>query len=470
MSKLKDLKQAIITEVMSYLNDSEGYTATYEGVGCNVEEWCEKKQPLYEILSRHPRWDEAQLAVVFSEDYERPANFSAVGSFWRWMYRVFCDSEGVKEIYAQHLGSVRYMNDILYNLLERLASCEAVAVPDDLQREFALSFPEFHISKGLKLTRALNKIAVALGVSVHPDYQKKYAIVADALSPMKATRFTSLSIHPVDFLRMSAGNSWTSCHRIDRDDVGCYSAGVLSYMNDAVTVIYSTYEADANGDRLRYADKLTRQCFYFNGGTLLQSRLYPQCNDGSTYLYDANRALVEGILSECYGLPNLWSTSSAICKDGRGALNYPDFKYLFEDLRKAYTLKALGVEPREVVVGAEAYDVATGNRLVHTEGIQQGYICADCGETLDADDAIYIDGEYYCRRCAHFCDYCEEWTREVVEYVEGFGYVCESCRESAFVACNNCGEVIHEDDAMMWDFEYYCEACYSDIMESAGDE
>lgn len=54
--------------------------------------------------------------------------------------------------------------------------------------------------------------------------------------------------------------------------------------------------------------------------------------------------------------------------------------------------------------------------------------CANCGEIIDDhDDAVYIDGEYYCRECTYYCECCDNY------FVSGNGieingyYYCDNC-------------------------------------------
>ena len=473
---LKNKIEALTDEVYDFLSDCR-YEVSRYGIRENLDRWAQNKQALYDLLKQAPNWNEEQLAVVFSEDYDRPNNPDALYDFvLYYMHPLIITKSRNKSIPA------KYINDdgnntisALYDFLYKLRFVKGTTIPDELYELAKANFSEWHIGRGLKITRAINKIAVALGLTSEEGWARRFASFCDDITPLKITRFTTLSIHPIDFLRMSSGNSWTSCHRVDDiDDIGCYSAGTLSYMNDAVTMIFSTISPDAVADALRYEPKITRQCFHFEGATLLQARLYPQCNDGNIELYEQPRHAVENIIAGALNAPNLWTKHDGAdyFREGDGSHAYPDFRYLNDKARKAYVLK--GFEPQRLTVGTYAYDVDSGDELQDSERITQQankYYCERCGRYCDVDDMVYIEGcGYYCTDCAHYCDYCNEWTVEDVYYVDGYGDVCDECLSNHFYCCENCGDYVHEDAVYFHHYDAYCEACYSDIMSEEGEE
>ena len=74
------------------------------------------------------------------------------------------------------------------------------------------------------------------------SYNKLFAKAADDTNPLKIKRITVLSVNICDFLLMSNGNSWSSCHFINRSGAyqGCYKAGTLSYSNDGTSMCFYT--------------------------------------------------------------------------------------------------------------------------------------------------------------------------------------------------------------------------------------
>lgn len=103
--------------------------------------------------------------------------------------------------------------------------------------------------------------------------------------------------------------------------------------------------------------------------------------------------------------------------------------------------------------------------------------CEECGEWLPIDDGEFVTtedtGNTYCYSCAehvlHQCEDCGEWyahTDRIIETVNGHMY-CENCFENSdYVRCEECGDVIHYDDAQLIDDVWYCDDC----AERVGDD
>ena len=140
------------------------------------------------------------------------------------------------------------------------------------------------------------------------SYNKLFAKVADDTNPLKIKRITVLSVNICDFLLMSNGNSWSSCHFINRSGTyqGCYKAGTLSYSNDGTSMCFYTLPETYEGNRWYMEKKITRQLFFYENGLLLQSRLYPKGGDASGESYGDYRAVVQDIIAKCIEKPNLW--------------------------------------------------------------------------------------------------------------------------------------------------------------------
>ena len=147
-------------------------------------------------------------------------------------------------------------------------------------------------------------------------YEKLFAELGDMLNPMEVEKKLILSVNFLDFMLMSNGNSWLSCHYINSNNIfhtaserswsGMYKGGCLSYANDKSTMILYTVSKDCEKDYY-HQPKINRQLFHFNDGTLCQARLYPS-NDTSNIdvLY---MEIVKEIISECMGLNNDWESA-----------------------------------------------------------------------------------------------------------------------------------------------------------------
>jgi hypothetical protein len=72
------------------------------------------------------------------------------------------------------------------------------------------------ISKGTKTSRAFNKVCTNYGVDKWNQYNKEFAKYADMVSGKERLLKFFISVNPLDYLTMSFGKSWASCHTIDK--------------------------------------------------------------------------------------------------------------------------------------------------------------------------------------------------------------------------------------------------------------
>lgn len=190
------------------------------------------------------------------------------------------------------------------------------------------------IVKGTKTSRAFNKMCVHYEIDKAEGYNKLFAQYADLVSDNVRKLYFVISLNPLDYLTMSNGNSWTSCHRIGThmSGSGCgqYCGGCMSYMMDSSSII--TYVVNSIEEPLHKEGKIYRQMYHYNDSLLIQSRLYPQGNDGASNLYDKFRGFMCEEFSELLNL----SDSSWEYKKGTRAVgdhmrnvgaHYPDTRY-----------------------------------------------------------------------------------------------------------------------------------------------
>ena len=277
--------------------------------------------------------------------------------------------------YNSFLQQWMVLDEILANLSDQY-------VTDILKSHFDINFPEQKIRKGQRSSRAINKILCSLGFNKHPDYNKEFAKFADAINPLKIKRHTILSVHPVDYLTMSFGNSWSSCHTIDKKNQrgidgghtwsGCNSSGTESYMLDETSCVFYTVSAEYDGNNLELADKINRCMFHFHDNRLVQGRVYPQCNDnGGSELYKDIREIVQKLFADMLDVPNYWTNkagkSACSAVISTSGTHYPDYQN--KDGCNVSTLKD-GRETHKII------------------GVGSLPICPNCGETHDNRDSI----------------------------------------------------------------------------------
>ena len=235
---------------------------------------------------------------------------------------------------------------------------------------------------GMKTSRAFNRVCSIYGVDKLPNYNKMFAEYADMVSGLKRKLKFYISLNPLDYLTMSFGNSWSSCHTIDKNNdrnmpnsySGMHCGGTLSYMLDGTSIItyMHTHETEDHEE-----GKIYRNMFHLSNGTLAQGRIYPQGNDGVTDLYKTFRRFMQIELTQLLNLnADDWIKKNTSCSRNivSYGVHYRDYE-CFEGCNISY--------PREMPFAADGTIVVGHSR-----------ICPRCGfEVSDSDDNGYLDHE-----------------------------------------------------------------------------
>lgn len=482
MAVSTEVKNAIVNEMADELKEREYY---YQKSSLNqiVTECFNQKKDLIELLSKHPNWNPAKFMIQFDTDMEREINADGVIDFADWLIRKL----NIRYDYRAVRQSREYNICYFIKTIRTQFFNEYENAKEDLDRINALN-ENFKLRTNMKCSKAVGKICREEGWDKLEGFNQKYASFCDCLNPLKITRHTVISLNPLDYLLMSNGNSWNSCHDIgDADSAGCYSSGTISYMLDKHSFIFYTVDGSYNGDKIELEPKIQRQVFGYNDEVLVQLRLYPQSNDsGAKAVYDNIRAIVQKVVADCLGKPNMWIKTTSDVEDvvesGRGATCYPDW----EDGNpgsthcSVSTLKDRGERSRTIVFGAEPICINCGYR----HGVEEYISCCDsddyeicecCGDRIDSDDVYWCGDDPYCSNCVSYCeDCCEYYPNDDVEEIDG-RYVCKWCREDGdYYHCEECGELHHVDDmAVTADGHKYCDDCADDLVyecEECGDD
>ena len=472
---LSTSERSYLLESMEGLLDEYDYNYSSSVLEDIIDEWVRQKGWLIEAFKKHPNYLEGKFMIAFDADYERKIDKKASRAFGHWV-----TDTAMEERRYQYPEAVQSMGDYwcglpyqVHNLFYYLSSYAERCVSETTVAFLNRTFTELRFHAGQKTSRVINKICQYLGFDKVDGYNREFAKYADSLSPMVIKRHTILSINPLDYLTMSFGNSWASCHTIDTGNKrnmpnsysGCYSSGTISYMLDKASMVLYTVDASYDGDEYWDQSKINRQMFHYGEEKLVQGRLYPQDNDGDDSVYAPYRNIVQNIISSIFEFPNLWTINkgtSAVRKYiYHNGTNYPDY-YHFENC----TISRIKGSENEnyVAVGAKPICISCGERHWVEDSINHcsRYVCEDCGCVIeDEDDIVWINGEAYCRDCCHWCEYCEEYHRDEQQYVDGYGWVCEGCLERNFAYCDCCGNYAREDYTYYVECEdrYVCEHC-----------
>jgi hypothetical protein len=481
MSIINENERRILLSEMKGLLDEYDYSYTSRALNKIIDTWAREKATLIEAFKTHPNYLEGKFMIAFDVDYERVINHAASHAFSTWIFDYTAGPahqfmNNLPEEIMQQKSTEQYLPDNLYYFLVSLHKIAARTISKETADKLNDIAPAVHAHEGQKTSRVINKLCTYLGYNKHPDYNKEFAKYADSLSPLIIKRHTILSLNPLDYLTMSFGNSWASCHTIDKKNKrrmpnsyeGQYSSGTMSYMLDGSSMVLYTVDSSYNGNDYWTQPKINRQMYHWGKEKLVQGRLYPQSCDYEDEEYAPYRNIVQKIISDIFGFPNLWTltkgsreANSYIITEGT---HYPDYQHFSN-----CTLSRIkGSENDEYfTVGADPICIECG--YTHDEGDNinccreyHGMECADCGCELDEDERIYVNGEYYCRDCVSYCDYCHDYHRQTSYYIPGRGIdVCESCFESYYTTCEYCEENIDRDDARWVESEdgHVCDSC-----------
>lgn len=229
------------------------------------------------------------------------------------------------------------------------------------------------LKEGTKTSRAFGAFCRYYGFNKKENYNKIYAKYADLVSPLKRNMDFVISANPLDYLTMSNGVSWVSCHNI-RD--GSYKGGCMSYMLDCTSLITYVVEDISSNAKIHLIPKNYRQMIHYSDGLFMQNRLYPAENDGATNLHAKFRGFVEDEFAEILGVEGEWDveTGATACS---GRVN------------------SLGVHYKDYISGFRThvfYPRTKANALKHNKmTVGHAGVCTYCGCEYSATNRLAHD-------------------------------------------------------------------------------
>ena len=92
--------------------------------------------------------------------------------------------------------------------------------------------------------------------------------------------------------------------------------------------------------------------------------------------------------------------------------------------------------------------------------------CDCCGEIIPEDDESYLIGDdIICEDCRRrecgCCENCDELIYNNEAITDDGHFVCRSCYENEYYHCNCCGMLLHQDDIYTYNDMDFCYDCYS---------
>ena len=197
-----------------------------------------------------------------------------------------------------------------------------------------LNLTKKKIIAGQKTSKIVRRI---LGMCQdYSKYNSNFTTFADQVNERLQDGYFVVSLNFLDYLRMSDGNSWSSCQTTDWKNTrhmdntyhGMYVQGTLSYANDNVS--YVTYFLPANAD-IKHPErewKVYRIMFHVQPekNMYIMGRVYPQSNDGDTAIKDT----MNSFFKKCMGFENavqMYYTADKTSWIHTVGGNYPDYEY-----------------------------------------------------------------------------------------------------------------------------------------------
>ena len=372
-------------------------------------EWSAERERLRRIK-------ESFTSVDTSESEARKNKF---GSFCNWAEEITNDLLTAEQ--AEYVNS-HFSADI--------RAKEGMRTSRMVNKYLSSNFPEIKEIMGQKeVAHADENGHVVHETKTYNVYEKEYADYSDAINPIKVRRHTVISLNPIDYLTMSFGNSWSSCHTIDKGNLrqvksqngtntyhGMCCGGCLSYMLDDCSAVVYTVDNKYEGEYLELEPKINRNMIHFHNGIMVQGRMYPQsCDYGAKDLYEQFRNIEEKVIADCIGTPNLWKYKGGKgeCRNvisGTKGMNYEDY-FTFDRVGVCYLKNnEMYVEPSDdFYIGHPGIDTVAGVEysdkeelsLSHWKSPVPQHECACCGERHSETEMHLIDGDWYCEDCCH---------------------------------------------------------------------
>lgn len=359
----------LVDDMMALLTKYQ-HRNTEHGVCCILDQFFTNKEPLIKLMQKSTSYT-GDLRIVLDEQLERRRNEYEIRNWVNWFSSAVgadefllkdTDSHGKKmtdylKVGKQKLSIDDFANEETQTIINAISTALAefsydgftLASHSELELfnntvvkfsditsstitdEHLERFVDYKIPVGMKTSRAFNKICHHFTIDTAPKYNKLFAQYADMVSGLKRNIKFFISVNPLDYLTMSFGVNWESCHTINKHDrnngySGRYCGGTMSYMLDQVSII--TYVHNTMPENYE-TGKVYRNMFHLgNDGMLLQGRIYPQGNDGCTDLYKEFRAIVQKELTNLLGLDaNKWTKKSAVNNIASVGSHYRDYAY-----------------------------------------------------------------------------------------------------------------------------------------------
>lgn len=286
------------------------------------------------------------------------------------------------------------------------------------------------VPEGAKVMKVLQKMAKEFDL---PDFEIFRNHISRITEVRKSKIKFTLSIHPLDYMTMSDNaNCWESCMNWTQGP-GSYRAGTIEMMNSPLVVVaYITtkpyYPANTS---IEWTSKSWRELIIVHPNAICSVKSYPYYNIAFdkalvNWLADLveektewryNRKKPQESLDSCsyieawqdkedkdnhflldFATNEMYNDFGNTENYGIFSINPPDNKY------RTFAINYSGLMTC-VCCGEDAY-WSDDTKMVVCEDCGPSTYCYCCGERVNTNDAIKVDGEWVCEDCYHDLNIC----------------------------------------------------------------
>lgn len=433
-----------------------------------VPTWFKRKQPLLKVFADHPDWNNDTVSIMSTVKSERKIDPGITLSAIHTLIN-----------YTRHDG-IR-IPDEAYTVADNSRLTTAKITKENYPHWRELCPPDKEPNRffpvGLRTSKAYDRLFKYHGFDKGKSYNKYFAVVADSVSPRAVDLNTCISFHPCDYLLMSMGNSWSSCHMING---GGWQGGTWSYMLDMVSSILYTTETDKKADNMWWIPKINRMVTCFQDKEILFSRLYPDSRDADKRAMF--RHFVQSVYAQCLDMEDRWrppmqTTSYKDCdlvRTGTGYMQYRD--YDSSDWRGELSV-AYDFAPTPMYIGTYGICPICGENYSNPGHMTKAFgVCAHCGKVIySGNDAYGAEGHLYCNDCFRElftqCAYCGEYHRtENMHETVHDNFVCGRCAILHYTSCAECGLFVPDYEIVLdAHCNRYCPDCADNLLTTCAE-
>ena len=309
------------------------------GIAKNFLKWYENKKGLINLFRKHPCWNEREKAIIidnafFDKKFEPNDSINALDDlrndlFENFRHYTINEADVIKRFFGYLFEMIRYglttenINNntfIAFNPMSHRYEKETLM---GLCARYKKLNDYDLIFEHRKVSKVLNELFKALDTDKADNYNRLFAKLSDTFSIKKSTAKIVLSLNICDYITMSHGNSWTSCHSFENH--GGWHAGSVSYALDDTTIVSYGLPADTENKDLFAQRKLFRQLFMLSNDreSFIQSRMYPA---GGVYNSNIVHDYFVSAINECLDKTNAYEINDSIVPmSNRNSLQYADY-------------------------------------------------------------------------------------------------------------------------------------------------